>query len=187
MSGRLDLALRWFGLVLVTVLGAAVALVDIGFAPLHWHGWRIPLTLLLAVVGNPLLVWLAVAVTGWRGAWGAPAGAWCVVWFAASFRRPEGDLLILPNNWVGVATTLLGPVAFGAAVFRLDVGSLPPPADPPGPATPDQPSGAAGPTGAIGPTGATGAAGATGSATGRPAGKGRGGRPRREPAATRKR
>jgi hypothetical protein len=140
VTRRLDTALRWVGGIVFTLLGPVSALVEIGYAPLHWHAVRIPLTLLLAVVGNPVLVWLAVRATGWRGAWLGPAVGWCLVWFAAAFQRTEGDLLILPNNWVGVATTLLGPVAFGIAIFRLVTGSILPVAGP-GPVAPFTPGG----------------------------------------------
>src|SRR5262249_41136003 len=46
-----------------------------------------------------------------------PAIGWLIVIFAAGTKRSEGDLLITGNNWVGIATIVLGAVAWGVAAY----------------------------------------------------------------------
>ncbi len=142
MTGRgsrplraLDLGLRIAGGAIVTALGLVFGVYCVFLAPLYWHGMPVPLVLVAALAGNPMLVWAAWTVTGRRGAGIAPAIAWCVPWFIAAQRSVGGDTLLGSQNavgmsWVGLATFLAGPVAFAVAVYRL-VNRRPPGLTPP--------------------------------------------------------
>ena len=107
------------GLVVATALGALFGIYEAFLAPLRLAdpSIRLPVSLVLAVVGNPALTWYAYAVSGRRLAALLPAGAWCVVWILAVGRTTEGDLLITDQNWVGLLTLFIGPIAFAAGIF----------------------------------------------------------------------
>jgi hypothetical protein len=119
LMGRLDLALKIVGAIVATGLGAAAGIYEALLSPLHvaHSSVYLPVTLVLAIVGNPALAWFAYAVTGRRAAVILPAGAWCLVWFAGASRTTEGDLIITGTGWVGLATLLAGPIAFALGVF----------------------------------------------------------------------
>jgi hypothetical protein len=121
-----DLLLRVAGVLVSGALGAATSVVEVLWCPMYVSGFRFPLSLILALVLNPVLVWFAHSSTKWKAATLAPALTWCIVWFAASMPTGEGDLLITQSNWVGLVTTLLGPTAFGAAIYRLVLSSMVP-------------------------------------------------------------
>lgn len=106
---------------MVTAFAGVFAVYDAFFAPLYVHAVRLPLALLLAVLVNPLLAWVAYYVTGRRGAGIFPAIVWCLVWFLAVKPTTEGDLIITGTNWVGLMTLLAGPVAFAVPIYRIIV------------------------------------------------------------------
>ena len=106
------------GAVVSVALGALTGAYEAFLAPLRLpHGPYLPVALVLAVLVNPVLAWFAGMVTGRRMAGILPAVGWFVVWYLASARTREGDLLITGNNWVGLATLLAGPVAFALGIF----------------------------------------------------------------------
>jgi hypothetical protein len=122
-SGRGDLALRVLGGV-VAVAGALVtAVIEVFLAPLRVGTVRVPISLVLAVVGNLVLVWFTYRATGKRAAVALPALVWMVVMVRAAGRTAEGDLLLTGDNWVGLVTILGGTVAFAAGAYRLIVPS----------------------------------------------------------------
>jgi hypothetical protein len=115
---QLDLGLKIIGAFVVTGLGAFTGLFEALLVPLRLpHSTYLPLSLVLAVIMNPLLSWGAAVATGRRGAAILPAGAWCVVWFLSASRTTEGDLIITGGNWVGLVTLLVGPIAFAVGVL----------------------------------------------------------------------
>ena len=115
----LDRCLRYLGYLVAAGLGAAFALYDVGFVVLHFHSIRVPLTVLLALIGNPLLALFAYVVTRHKAAGIVPALTWCGVWFTAASKSSDGDWLVLPNNWVGIVTSLVGPIAFAVMVYEI--------------------------------------------------------------------
>ncbi|HLL68002.1 MAG TPA: hypothetical protein VK453_20140 [Micromonosporaceae bacterium] len=129
-----DPALRVVGAVVAVGLGAVLALIGAFLVPLWGFGIRLPVSLLLALLGNPALAWFAFAVTGRRLAGLLPALAWCVVYLAAATRTTEGDLLLTDNNWVGLATLVAGPLAFAVAIYVLVLRQVGPSARTPAPA-----------------------------------------------------
>lgn len=79
---------------------------------------RLPVAVVLAVVGNLVLIWFARVTTGTR--WGAllPASGWFVVALAAMGVTSEGDRLLVPDDWVAMLTLFGGTatVVVGVAV-----------------------------------------------------------------------
>jgi hypothetical protein len=116
---HVDLAIRIAGFVVALLLAAVSAAIEAFLAPLYWGSVRVPLGLLLAVVGNLGLVWFTVRVTGRRLTVLGPALVWTAVMVTASTRTTEGDLVLTSNNWVGIGTMLAGSLTFAAAGYRL--------------------------------------------------------------------
>jgi hypothetical protein len=112
-----DIAITIAGLLVVTLLGAALAIIETLYSPLRVGGFRVPVSLVLALVTNPLLGWFAYTTTRRRMAALLPAAAWCVVWILAAGRTTEGDLIITDDNWVGLLTLFAGPLAFAIGIY----------------------------------------------------------------------
>jgi hypothetical protein len=107
---------------LVTVLAAWLALVEVFWLPLRVFGVPVPVSVVAAVVGNLLLVGLAARLTGSRLGAVLPAVVWLVVAVGASLRRPEGDLLLTGGGVLGflsLAFLLAGVVAAAFAVGKV--------------------------------------------------------------------
>jgi hypothetical protein len=109
--------LKIVGAVVATLLGAVLGVTEAFLAPLRMVGFYVPVSLVLAVLFNPVLAWYAADVTGRKAAAALPALAWCAVWFMAASKTTEGDLVITSGNWVGMVTLLAGPIAFAVGVF----------------------------------------------------------------------
>jgi hypothetical protein len=110
---------------LVTVLAAWLALVEVFWLPLRVFGVPVPVSVVAAVVGNLLLVGLAARLTGSRLGAVLPAVVWLVVAVGASLRRPEGDLLLIGGGVLGflsLAFLLAGVVAAAFAVGKVLAG-----------------------------------------------------------------
>jgi hypothetical protein len=107
---------------LVTVLAAWLALVEVFWLPLRVVGVPVPVSVVAAVVGNLLLVALAARLTGSRLVAVLPAVVWLVIAVGASLRRPEGDLLLTGGGVLGflsLAFLLAGVVAAAFAVGKV--------------------------------------------------------------------
>jgi hypothetical protein len=107
---------------LVTVLAAWLALVEVFWLPLRVFGVPVPVSVVAAVVGNLLLVGLAARLTGSRLGAVLPAVVWLVVAVGASLRRPEGDLLLIGGGVLGFLSLtflLAGVVAAAFAVGKV--------------------------------------------------------------------
>ena len=107
---------------LVSVLAAWLAVVEVLWLPLRVLGVPVPVSVVAAVVGNLLLVGLAARLTGSRLGAVLPAVVWLVVAVGASLRRPEGDLLLVGGGVLGVfsmAFLLGGVVAAAFAVGKV--------------------------------------------------------------------
>ncbi|HTJ37483.1 MAG TPA: hypothetical protein VL738_30000 [Dactylosporangium sp.] len=114
---RVDILIVVTGLIVGTLLAAVLALIEAFYSPLRIGGVRVPVSLIMALVTNPLLVWFVISTTRRRLAALLPAAVWCVVWFVAAGRTSEGDLVITQNNWVGLVTLFTGPLAFAVGIY----------------------------------------------------------------------
>ncbi|GIG75770.1 hypothetical protein Pfl04_41740 [Planosporangium flavigriseum] len=123
---------RWAGMVIVVVLAAVSAIWEAFLTPLAWqwssggqaHFVRLPVALVLAVVGNAGLAWLTHRVTGKVLAVLAPFAAWVVPMLVAAGRTSEGDLVLTSDNWVGLATMFAGALSFAVAAYWLVIRSI---------------------------------------------------------------
>ena len=112
----------------VVVAAAWLAVVEVFWLPLRVAGTLVPVSIAAAVVGNLLLVDLALRATGSRLAAVLPALAWAGVVITAMGRRPEGDLVLAGGGALGsvnLAFLVLGLLAAAFAVGRA-LGSPPP-------------------------------------------------------------
>jgi hypothetical protein len=114
---RLDVGITVAGLIVATLLAAALAIIEAMYSPLRIAGFRVPVSLLMALVTNPLLAWFAFTTTRHRFAALLPAAAWCLVWILASGRTSDGDLIITEDNWVGLLTLLAGSITFAIGIY----------------------------------------------------------------------
>jgi hypothetical protein len=120
----LDRAERIAGLLVATGLGAVSAMYEAFLTPLAWGNVRVPVSLVLALVGNVALVWFTREVTGRVVAALLPAAAWVAVMFLAAGQTTERDLVLTSDNWVGLSTMFAGALAFALAAYRLTTREL---------------------------------------------------------------
>ncbi|WP_104524245.1 hypothetical protein [Blastococcus atacamensis] len=102
--------------VCAVVVAGWLAVVEVFWLPLRIGGMPVPVSVLAAVVGNVLLVRVALRVSGSRVVAVLPAVVWLAVAVAAMGRRAEGDLVIVSN---GLNLTFL---ALGVVAAALSVG-----------------------------------------------------------------
>ena len=117
-------ALLGWGLLSVAV-AAWLSIVEVLWLPLRAGRVLIPVSVVAAVVGNLVLVFLAHRISRSRVVAALPAVVWLVIALAASQRRPEGDLLLLGGGTAGavnLAFLLLGVLSAAFAVARVVAG-----------------------------------------------------------------
>jgi hypothetical protein len=114
--------LRLLGWSVVAVVVAAwLALVQVFWLPWRVGGVPVPVSLLVAVVGNLLLVDAARRLSGSRLVAVLPAVVWLVIAVAGTMPRPEGDLL-LPGGDAATQTVTLGFLLVGVVAAAFAVG-----------------------------------------------------------------
>ena len=104
------------------VVAGWLARVEVFWLPLRVGGVLVPLSVLVAVVGNLLLPAAALRFSGSRLVAVLPAVTWLVVAVAAMIRRPEGDLVMTGVGGAGVvnlAFLMLGVLAAAFSVGRV--------------------------------------------------------------------
>lgn len=114
-----DLGLRILGFVVAVCLTVLTAAFEVFLSSLHWNEYRLPVSVVAAVVVNAGLIWFTVAVTGRRLPVAAIAVLWVAIMVVASSRRTEGDLLLTDTNWVGIVMMLAGSLTYAVAGYRL--------------------------------------------------------------------
>ena len=125
-EGREDAARPWTAgqrgcaYALVLLLTVLLALWGAFLVPFRVGATLVPVSLVIAVVGNVLVGRAAARVGGSAGAL-ATGVLWTGVVLVLSSRRAEGDVVV-PGSAVGTGFLLLGvvasAVAYGAAVLR---------------------------------------------------------------------
>jgi hypothetical protein len=111
---------RVLGGLLVAVGAVELAVVESFLVPLRAGTVPLPVSVLLAVVGNVALTRLMWRACRHRGAAAAPVVAWLVVVLVLAARRQEGDLVV-PGTATGLAFLLLGTVAGAFALGQVVV------------------------------------------------------------------
>lgn len=119
LADWLDLLLRvagavigvWGG-VLLSFYGAFLTGFKIGTV-------LVPISLVLAIAGNILLIWFTYQASGHKFVALIPSLVWVVLSFVASSRTTEGDLVLVDSNWVSVVYLLAGSITIGLAAYRL--------------------------------------------------------------------
>jgi hypothetical protein len=122
------------------VAGTWLALVQVFWLPLRVGGVLVPVSVVVAVVGNLMLPAAALRWSGSRLVAVLPALAWLVVALGAMVRRPEGDLVMTGGGATGVvnlAFLMLGVLAAAFSVGRVLGGPRRPPVRPEGAPVPD--------------------------------------------------
>jgi hypothetical protein len=116
VSSRLGLVIRVAGAVLVTWAAVVAAVLEAFLVPLRIFGVRAPVTLLLAVVGNVLLIRFGRYVTDSR--WGAllPGVAWFLVTIVLG-SSSGGDVILPGNDWVPLALILCGSISVAISAY----------------------------------------------------------------------
>jgi len=105
--------------VAVVLVAAWLALVEVFWLPLRVGAVVVPVSVLAAVTGNPLLVGAAHRLSGSRAVAVAPAVTWLVVVIGAMMRRPEGDLVLVGNGTAGVLSLVFLLVGVTAAAVAV--------------------------------------------------------------------
>jgi hypothetical protein len=112
------------GWAVAAVAAAAwLAVLEVLWLPLRAGTVLVPLSVLVAVLGNVVVVEAVHLLSGSRTVAVLPALTWLVVALAAASRRPEGDLLVLAGNQdlgvLGLVFLLAGLLAAAVAVGRV--------------------------------------------------------------------
>ena len=110
---------RISGGVLVLAATALIAVLEAFYVALRLGSVRIPISVGIAVVCHPLLVWLMRAATGSTLAMLATFGVWLAVIVPLSFRRAEADLVITGDNWVSTVLMFGGSLLFVGSIGAL--------------------------------------------------------------------
>ena len=104
------------------VVAAWLALAEVFWLPLRVGGVLVPVSIVVAVVGNLLLPTAALRLSGSRLVAVLAVVPWLVVAVAAMVRRPEGDLVMSGSEALGavnLAFLMLGVLAAAFSVGRV--------------------------------------------------------------------
>jgi hypothetical protein len=124
----------------VLVVALWLALAEVFWLPLRVGGVLVPVSIVVAVVGNLLLPTAALRLSGSRLVAVLAVVPWLVVAVAAMIRRPEGDLVMSGSEALGVvnlAFLMLGVLAAAFSVGRVLGGARRPPVRTDGVPAPD--------------------------------------------------
>ena len=101
---------------------AWLALVEVLWLPLRVDGVLVPVSVVAAAVGNPLVIGVTWYLSRSRVVTVLPALTWLAVAVGASMRTPEGDLLVVGNGalgTVGLIFLVVGVLTASLAVGRV--------------------------------------------------------------------
>lgn len=116
---------RLGGGVLVVWLAVVAAVCEAFLVPLRVAGVRVPIALLLAVVGNLALPWLARWLSRSRVMTMLPALLWFLVILVLAGGTTEGDVVLAGSDWVALALLLAGSAAAAAGAYFALLGREP--------------------------------------------------------------
>jgi hypothetical protein len=109
----------------VVWLAALAAVCEAFLVPFRVAGARVPLAVLLAVLGNLGLPWLARWLSRSRPVTMMPALVWFLIIVVFAGGTTEGDVVLAGNDWVAVGLLLAGSAAAAAGAWFALVGQGP--------------------------------------------------------------
>ena len=112
---RLDKVL---GGVLVGLAAVLLAVLECYYVNLRIGATPVPIFQIVAAVGNLLLPFAIVRLTGVRGTAAIPGILWIIVALILASRGPGGDVIV-PGNWQGVFLLLAGAAAAVISIVVL--------------------------------------------------------------------
>ena len=119
-SPALELTVRVAGVVISVLAAFCSAVLEVFGTQLRLGGIPVGVSVLAALVVNPAIAWFAATTVGRLWAVGPPWVVW-TGWmlFATGYRTPEGDYLVAGDDWIALATVLLGSLAFAGYAYRM--------------------------------------------------------------------
>jgi hypothetical protein len=124
--------MRYWWLGVAVWAGVLLALVGGFLTPYRLFGVLVPVSLVIVIAGNWLLVRLTYEATGGLGLSLLPPLVWLGVTLAMARRTTEGDLVLAGNNWVANVYIIVGCIAAALPAYRLiNPRPRPPAATPP--------------------------------------------------------
>jgi hypothetical protein len=115
----IELLIRVYGGIVAFLLGTLTALFEVFYSNLRIGAALVPASMLVAFAVNFGLTRFAWYTVGKTWAPVFAIAPWFVVMIAAVIQRPEGDWLILPDNWGGALTVVAGMAGFAAPFLRV--------------------------------------------------------------------
>jgi hypothetical protein len=117
----------WLGVALIAACSALAALLEVLLVPLYAGSAVVPVAVLLALLSNVGLPWLARSLVASTLAALAPFAAWLLVAVGfGAFGRPEGDV-IMPTSPHSLAYVVYGVLLGGTLAGTVTVVWLSPP------------------------------------------------------------
>ena len=115
----LEAALRVGGTIVAVWGSVLLALIGAFLTPVRVGGVLMPVSVLIAIVGNAGLMRFAFVTTEHRGLAVLPGVVWIVLAFVATSGTSEGDVVLTSNNWVGPVYLLAGSATVAVSAYRL--------------------------------------------------------------------
>ncbi|GAA1706527.1 hypothetical protein [Fodinicola feengrottensis] len=117
MKRLANLVIAIVGGVVAVVAGFGAGVVEGFLIPLRAGEMRVPIAILVAIVANAGIALWTRYVTGNKLAPVAPAISWFAAIALLGTQTSAGDLVIVGNDWVALATVFVGAVAFAVGLF----------------------------------------------------------------------
>ena len=114
-----EVALRVGGTVVAVWAAVLLALIGAFLTPLRVGGVLVPLSVLVAIVGNAGLMRFAYVTTQHRWLAVLPGVVWIALAFVATSGTSEGDIVLTSTSWVGPVYLLAGSATVAVSAYRL--------------------------------------------------------------------
>ena len=98
-------------------LALLAAVVEAFLVPFRIGDVKIPIALVLAILGNLTLPALALRASGSKFVTTLPAVVWFIVIVALAGGTAEGDVVLAGNDWTALLLLLVGSIAAAAGVY----------------------------------------------------------------------
>ena len=112
----------WLAVAVLVVDSVMLAAYELLYLPLHLPrslgGWAVPVSVLVAALTMPLLVWATAQVAPRRWAVAAPLAGWLLTVLVLGVGGPGGDR-VLPADWRALLLMAGGMVAGGITAGRV--------------------------------------------------------------------